>query len=412
VASFFGLVSAPTITVTSGDIDILGQLGEFGVTQLVTLNALSDGEPILIGGADVALAEPLVPGLQYWLADDEEIQADSVVFNASGTGQNATPDVIVRDFQIEGSQLPGGGVHDATLNTSGRVLIEGLLAYTSASASDLLAINAADIQVDTSSGGRIAMVDSSEEVPSGILELTADNIWVGDEALLAALNEDANFAGRDDAIATNGGAVVPEGFLISDGMTLSVGNSLFVQNSGAADDYAGITVGADGLAIRTTGQAPAQVVAYGRRFNADGSFTTGEDFFNLVQFGIAAGSAYTDLSEFNECLINVGCAGGPVEPPIPPLLGGPGPEDILGPVDLMNDPQEETEGLAEGEEGPTGGNGRDSQLIDTSDLGGDELIDEGVTSGGDNNKWNDEPCPADPTNSQRCSDKDGGDKER
>jgi hypothetical protein len=401
VAIFLGTVSAPTITVTSADIDIVGQLGVHGVTDLVTLNAVSDGAPILIGGEQSDLTTQ-AEGLQYWLADDEEIQGDTIIFNAFGEGGIPTPDVLVSDFEIEGSQLPGGGAHHVELNTDGDVLFSGTLAYTSAAATDELLINARNIEVNTSQGGRIAMVDSSLEAPSGILELNADNIWVGDQTLLDNLNEDANFAGRDDMVGTNSGDVVPEGYLIADGMSLSVANSLFVQNSGGPADFAGISVGDGGLTIRTTGEGAAEVVAYGRKFNGDGTFTTGNQFFNLVDFGLGDGSSYTDLSEFNECLINIGCSGGGPEIPESPI----GPEQILGPIDLMNNPQE----TAEGNDDASGSDGFRDELVDTSNLSGDELLDEGVTSGGDNNQWGD-ICPADPA-TQRCvEEKDGSGKQ-
>ncbi len=92
-------------------------------------------------------------------------------------------------------------------------------------------------------------------------------------------------------------------------MTLSLADSLFVQNSGSGADYAGITVGAGGLKVVTTGATPAQVVAYGRKMNADGTFVLGNTFFGQVDFTKAT-SQYTALSEFNECLINTGCSGG------------------------------------------------------------------------------------------------------
>ncbi|HEX6603735.1 MAG TPA: hypothetical protein VF027_02495, partial [Sphingomicrobium sp.] len=400
LASFFGTVSAPTITVTSWDIDIAGQLGVSGVTNLVTLNAVSADTPILIGGEESDLVAAAAEGLQYWLSDDEEIEGNTIIFNAVAGGEGPTPDVLVSDFEIEGTGTPGGGVHHAQLNTDGSVKIDGTLVYTSAGADDLLDINAADIQVNTTEGGRIAMVNSAEDAPAGLLELNADNIWVGDQALLDNLNSDVNFVGRDAMVGTNAGSVVPEGWLIAGGMTLGIGNTLFVQNSGAANDFAGITVGDGGLTIQTTGQAAAQVVAYGRKFNADGTFTTGNAFFNLVDFGVGEGSLYTDLSEFNECLINSGCQLGQGS-------GGPGPEDILGPIDLMGDPQETTEGGTGDEDDAAGGRGsaaRD-ELIDAGSLTEDQLIDEGVTSGGDNNQWDEQACSDDKAD-QRCPKKE------
>ena len=51
LVNFFGVVSAPTITVSSSNIEIFdgGSLGVFGVTNLITLNAISNDQPIVIG---------------------------------------------------------------------------------------------------------------------------------------------------------------------------------------------------------------------------------------------------------------------------------------------------------------------------------------------------------------------------
>jgi hypothetical protein len=185
-------------------------------------------------------------------------------------------------------------------------------------------------------------------------------------------------------------------------MTLSVADTLFVQNSGSGTDYAGITVGAGGLTVATTGAAPAQVVAYGRKMNADGTFVLGNAFFGQVNFTKAT-SLYTAQSEFNECLINTGCSGGGG------AAGGGsfGAEVILGPVDLMGNPEETIEWAANEDEGQAGSVGEDgaddgsggedwsSQLFGTGGLSDDALVDEGVTSGGDNNQWDNQAC--DPT---------------
>ncbi len=388
-ANFMGVVAAPTITVRSADINIVGQLGEHGLTDLITLNAVSFGEPILIGDD----AGPLSEGLQYRLTNDEDIHSETIVFNALNSSEGPTPDVILAGLEMEGSMTAGGGVSQVQLNTGGAVFVDGLVLYTNAGATDLLDINAASIQVNTSSGGRIAMVDSTEERPAGILEVDADHIWVGNDALLDNLNTDPDFAGRDDMVGTNPGPEVAEGHLIAGRMSLSVNETLFVQNSGGPTGFAGITVGDGGLEIRITGEGPGEVVAYGRRFNPDGSFTTGNAFFDLVDFTFDEGSRYTDLSEFNECLINTGCGAVPGGNPF-----GPGPESILGPVGEMNDPEQ----TIYDEIGSSDGGSEDisSQLIDTSSLSGDELIDEGVTSGGDSNQWVDPNC--------RPDDKGGG----
>jgi hypothetical protein len=363
--------------------------------------------PIIIGNSGGLAAAAAVP--QYVLDEDGDAAANTIVINAVGANGGPDPDIIVHSVDIDGSLASNPAVSHVVVNTDASVLIDGQVLFSGAAATDSLAINAGDsIQVNTTDGGGIAMVNAAEDRPSGLLTLTSDNIWAGSQSLLDQLDANVNFAGRDALVGTNPGAEVPEGYLIAGGMTLSAGDTLFVQNSGAGQAYAGITVGAGGLTVSTTGAAPAQVVAYGRRMNPDGSFVTGNQFFAQVNFTKAT-SQYTAQSEFNECLINAGCFGGP---------GGGGggtlgPEAILGPVDLMGNPEETIEMASSEDQGQPGSYGEDgedaedggsgsvnwsSQLFGAGGgLSDDALVDEGVTSGGDNNQWDSQVCkPASP----------------
>jgi hypothetical protein len=410
LATFPGVVGVPTITVTSSDINVPfgGVLGVWGTTNLLTLNAVS-GNPIIIGNSGALAAAAAVP--QYVLDEDGDLAGATIVINAVGANGAPDPDIIIHDVGIDGSLAANPSVSHVVVNTDASVLIDGLVLFSGASATDSLAINAGDsIQIDTTGGGGIAMVNTAEDRPAGLLTLTSDNIWAGSQNLLDQLGANVNFAGRDALVGTNPGAVIPEGYLIAGGMTLSAADTLFVQNSGSGQAYAGITVGAGGLTVATTGAAPAQVVAYGRKMNPDGTFVTGNQFFALVNFTKAT-SHYTALSEFNECLINTGCSGGGAG-------GGGGtlgPEAIHRPVDLMGHPEETIEWAAtedqgqagseseDGEEGGSGGTDWSSQLFGTAGLTDDALVDEGVTSGGDNNQWDSQVCK--PSPDQPCPEK-------
>ena len=391
LAAFAGLVSAPEITVTSRDISIAdgASLGESGVTELLTLNAVSAG-PIIIGEH-----ESDSEGLEYSLDEDGDIESETVVINAHGIGDAAAPDIHVYDVEIEGSltnQGDDGGVSHVEVNTGGSVLVNGLLLYSGASETDLLEINAGGtIQVNTSSGGRIAMINNQEE-PSGVLELTAANIWVGDQQLLADLAEDPEFAGRDEALAKNNDDNNPEGNVIAGRIVLGISNTLFVQNSGTKTKFAGITVGEGGLAIASTGEGPATIIAYGQQWNEDGPFVGGADFNELIDFG-DEGPGYSEASAFNGCSLADGCLVDPTGGP------SPGPESILGPVGLMNSPLANA-GLG----GPNAADEEDDEddeeesaesiaaalgLISTGGLSTQQLIDDPVTSGSDSGQWGD-----------------------
>ena len=112
LADFIGTVSAPTITVTSGDINV-GEgawLGVLGVTQLITLNAVSDGTPVIIGTDTDSAPAALVDGMQYHFGDEPgDIAADAIVFNAIGASEGITPDFLVYDAHIDGTATDGGG---------------------------------------------------------------------------------------------------------------------------------------------------------------------------------------------------------------------------------------------------------------------------------------------------------------
>jgi hypothetical protein len=127
-AHFLGTVSAPTITVTSSDIDVAvgASLGVYGVTDLLTLNAVSD-QPILIGDSGLVPA----PG-QYELNEGGDIEAANIVFNALGIDGGPAPDISIYDMPIDGSQTPGGGVSSVTVNTGGSIIVEGALNYIEA----------------------------------------------------------------------------------------------------------------------------------------------------------------------------------------------------------------------------------------------------------------------------------------
>ena len=54
--------------------------------------------------------------------------------------------------------------------------------------------------------------------------------------------------------------------------------------------------------------------------------------------------------------------------------------------------RETAHGAGDGEEGGSGSVDWSSQLFGTGGLSDDALVDEGVTSGGDNNQWDSQAC--------------------
>jgi filamentous hemagglutinin family protein len=357
LATFNGTASSPTITVTSSDIDIASgaSLGAAGITNLLTLNALGNGQPIILGDG------PSAPG-QYHLDEDGDIRATSVVFNALNGA-----DIQVFDADIDGSTTPGGGVTNLTLNTSGVVLVNGLVNWINAGASDALTINAGNlIRINTDTGG-IQMTNSAGTL-AGILSLTANNVWVGNGALLDQLAANVNFAGRDTALGTNSGTPNQQGFVRAGTIVANVANSFLVQNSGTPQLFAGIDTGPGGLTLNNTGTTPAILIVYGRQTNGNGVLITNEDFLGSVNVGGTGG--FTDDSSVNGCEIGSATS---CNAPIFAFDNS----SILGP--LKDDDKKKDQ---EGDEGDTRVD-PSLRLINTTPINLDHTISEPVTSGGD-----------------------------
>jgi hypothetical protein len=120
-ANFLGTVRAPSIAVSSADINIGNgaSLGVHGVTNLLTFDAVSNS-PVFIGDS------PTAPAGSYVLGNEQgDIRANTIVFNARAPsiaeGFAAAPDVIINNQQIEGSLTPGGGVANVVVNTDGTI---------------------------------------------------------------------------------------------------------------------------------------------------------------------------------------------------------------------------------------------------------------------------------------------------
>lgn len=374
LATFNGTVSSPTITVTSGDIDIAegASLGVSGVTNLLTLNAISHGLPIVLG--DDGSSDGGASG-QYHLNEDGEIRATSVVINAQGAVDGFSPDVQVGDANIEGSATSGGGITNVTVNTGGSVFVNGQVDFANAGATDTLTINAGHvIEVNTDSGG-IEMTDSAGAL-SGVLTLKADNIWVASRSILDQLETDVNFAGRDTALATNSGTANQDGFVRAGTVTATVADSLLVQNSGTADLFAGIDTGAGGLSVTNTGTVPATLIVFGRQTTGTGTVITNQDFLGTV--ALTGTGGFTDDSSVNGCVIGGTCGEAPTTPGIDMA-------SILGPLDETNSPSDEDKKKKDkGDESDDGsGNDPSLRLINTTPINNAPPIDEPVTSGGD-----------------------------
>ena len=157
--------------------------------------------------------------------------------------------------------------------------------------------------------------------------------------------------------------------------TLTTGGTLFVQNSGAGRHFATGPISAaspsapGGLAIRLDRRPPATVTAFGRRLNADGSFTTGDDFFFAVDFQAGGGGARDGYTRRVDASTPASSSPASARRRLPADAGAGGPDPTTGPT-----------GGSDSIPLPPGADGDD--LVDTS-FAAEPLIEEPVTSGGE-----------------------------
>ena len=150
--------------------------------------------------------------------------------------------------------------------TPGIAQIEGELVLADAGAGNGIDFIATErLQIVTPTGA--VRVRDGSGMTAGFLNLTSNNIWSASAAILERLAADPNFDGRDFALTLNDGPFNPRGSIEAGDVTLSVRDTLFVQNSGGVVDFAGITVRESTLTIVPTGAQPLVAFAFGRQIN-------------------------------------------------------------------------------------------------------------------------------------------------
>ncbi|HEX6376799.1 MAG TPA: hypothetical protein VFZ91_13895 [Allosphingosinicella sp.] len=356
-----GPAAAATVTLASRDIDVpaSGSIGAAN-TDLVTFQVLPSASQTLIGGTAAG------PGYTLDRNELSRVRGRQITLFAPalGTAPGRPPDLLV-----DGLTLAAGLQPSFDIVTPGKVRVVGDVLMAGAGAGSRLSFLAGERFEVITPAGSLRMLDAAGN-PAGSLRIQSAHTVVADAGLAGQLAADPNFAGRNLALLVNPAPANLRGYIEAGGVNFVVvqpnGNgppgTLFVQNTGPNfATLAGVTVGAGGLTVSPAGLASVQ--GFGRRQNADGSFTTGDAFFRMAAFD-RAGGAFTDDSEFNRCNINSGLC--------PQTLPGPGRPAlttvVLGP---LLPPEAEP---------------RDD-VIDASGLADTPLIDEPVTSGGDSSLW-------------------------
>jgi hypothetical protein len=387
-------LSAREIEITDG--------ARIGANE-VFLNSFDDAHTAVLGGSTQGDGFTLT-GAEIGRISTRELSISVPNFtNANAPNQ---PDLLIRDLSVTGSGGDGVAlmrIFAGSDAADGLIRVEGTLSYINAGADDLLDIEAQRLEVVTPGGIRM---EGANNAPSGDLDITARDVWVADADTIAQLQADRFFVGRDDLLAAAAvGSDDPLGYIRAGGVTLRLRDSLLVRNTGIALEGGGILVGDGGLSILSTrpsgsgGQTMTalngelDVLAYGRRQAADGSFVLGADFFGEVNFNrVAPGTTvYFDVSAFNDCLINSGVCPEPPTPPRPPVEP---PVQITNPTVIEGAlvSNEQPPMTAEEEEERFGMDFPEQP--DAPLISEDPLLDDPVSSGGDASLYSGGVTPA------------------
>ena len=390
LATIGGRVVGREIRIGSIDIDLQtnGAVGD-AATELVILDVDGGDNGPLPGGPAPALGlaanqftvlggTTQGPGYTLTNAEAGRIRAGTlrILVPALSAVANRAPDLIIRDLSVNGGGAAAGlGVLQVITPGIGRV--EGNVLMANARAQDGLLLNACD-RLEVVTPTSTVRVRDAAGAPGGTLQLVSNNIWVASATIIDALRADPNYAARDDDLIDNDGTDAPRGYVEGGTVTLTTRGTAYVQNTTAAlgtfasgSDFGGITTGAGGLTI-VADAANTNVYAFGRRLNADGTFTTGDIFFFQSTYNSNAGANYTPTAAVNTCIIVTGQC--PAR--VPPDTGVDGKEPFTGPTDgsvAILLPQGETD-----------------DVIDSS-FAAESLIEEPVTSGSEPGLWNCDP---------------------
>ena len=392
LASFGGLVDAPLIAVTSGDINFgtNGGLGSANTNNL-EINAAAPGQPIIFGGDGSG------GGYNLSAAEATRLRSRTISFNAPQLSGAAPADITIRDFTMQGS-LAGSNANllasELFINSSGNIRVTGAVRIENAGAEDGLFLDAVSgrIEVVTDMGGSIAMVDGAGGL-GGNLYLDARNIAVGTAELLGRLAEDPRFAGRDDEVNAPDGSNRPEGYISANYIKADGFDTIIIQNSGTTALPGGFSAGSGGFVLDSENDAVGSVdaVINGRVANSSGEFLAGADTLNGIAFETPEDPAlFSAGSTVNGCLLN----GGGCPTIEPPSVSDENPDTIASDVreiiqEQSEEPSEEEEEreaeltpAATGKKSPIAPN---IPVVSTSRLNPSPIVTEPITGSGNPN---------------------------
>jgi hypothetical protein len=313
----------------------------------------------------------------------QTIQIDVVV---TGTGPAATaPLLTLSAFTLQGSAgtTPNlaGPAGTLFLTTPGDVAVTGAAQFTGMADGNRFLIRAGGrIDVNTTAGGRITLSGAGPNGLGGTLGMEARDILVATAGVIDTFRVGVP-TDRAAQLLANNGPVIAEGVIQANTMSFSPGRSLYIQNTGTAQQNAGFTSGSGGITLNSAAGRLVDVDIYGRTTSPTGGFVVNFDTRDEVRrnpFELTAGG-FSANSAINNCLLSaVTCDNRPPEldriGAQPDLLGGIDPDStraIGGPalfnpaLFIFND------------------------LDDLDSLLADDPLNQPVTSGGNESLWED-----------------------
>ncbi len=362
------------IDILAGDI-ALAAGGALGSAATRTIAIASNGD-ILLGGAGGSGA-----GFELDNAEAARIASGGSV-TVSSLGGNMTVD----DLDVvagQGGQIATGGV--LNLAASADMLVIGGVTVAGGTADTGLALTAGNtLRIDTAAGN--LRVEDANGTATGAIALAAQQVLAVSDAALADI-AGAAVEDIDARLAENDGVIRDEGFIQASALTIAASAGVFIQNSGAGDDFADRRgFAADTLTIA----APAGAAGVPVAINGVVGGLTGIDAIGAAQVGLD----FDALSTINGCVI-----ADPVSCTVVNVAFADQSRDLI---------EEEIRADGDGD-GAMGG--IDSVLIairDGSGPGDDPLIDDPVTGAGNEDLWaGDRECDEAADDSGLCPSDEG-----
>jgi len=300
-------------------------------------------------------------------------------------------------------------------NVVGSIRIVGDALFSGMGDNDGVAFTTNSFELDAATG--LLSLENAPGTLGGTIFLDAAHIHVASGTILDQLAENAQYDGYQDDLNAPADVERPDGVIRAGSIEIEFAdggeaelNTLYVQNTGTADDPAGFLISGAALFGEGNEVTPPpgsiDLVINGRIVTEGGTLTGVEVRDALVE---AEGdiSPFTENSTINGCLLSGSCEIGPPEPPFPPGFNpaGPGIQDEITLIDqgLLPPPKFGNEDFIDDNvetttDGATSPITPPTPLFDTSELGGKSDVDDPVSGSGNpalmENPAGNADCPA------------------